>query len=185
MFTTLTKPNGLDLEALGATVAAIGADPVQAKVRFGVKTQWTGQTRSESTVDHFILGGERIERRFKIVADEPLELLGSNTAANPQELLMAAVNACMIVGYVANASLRGITLEWLEIEMHGTLDLRGFLGLDDDVSPGYREIDYSVRLHGDGTPEQFAEIHQAVMRTSPNFFNMAQPIRLNGRMEMA
>ena len=56
------------------------------------------------------------------------------------------------------------------IETEGELDLRGFLGLDEEVSPGYRRISYTVHLEGDGTREQFEEIHQAVMATSPNYF---------------
>ena len=41
---------------------------------------------------------------------------------------------------------------------------------------------YTVHLEGDGTREQFEEIHQAVMATSPNYFNMAQPIQMCGRL---
>ena len=50
---------------------------------------------------------------------------------------MAAFNACITVGYVAGAALKGIKLESLEIRTKGQLDLRGFLGLDDTVPPGY------------------------------------------------
>lgn len=174
--------NGLDLDALGATVQAIADDPVLGQVRFSVSTRWDGQTRSTSTVKGYALGGEQIAREFEIVADEPLELLGTNTAPNPQELLMAALNACMTVGYVAGAAMQGITLERLEIETTGQLDLRGFLGLDPSISPGYEELDYKVRIAGNGTPEQFEEIHRAVMATSPNYFNLARPIRMNGTL---
>jgi hypothetical protein len=41
-----------------------------------------------------------------------------------------------------------------------------------------------VRIAGDGTPEQFEEIHRNVMATSPNYFNMARPIRMNGMLRM-
>jgi hypothetical protein len=54
----------------------------------------------------------------------------------------------------------------------------------DNVSPGYRELDYTVRIGGAGTAEQFDAVHQAVMKTSPNFFNLNQPIRMNGRLEI-
>jgi hypothetical protein len=91
----------------------------------------------------------------------------------------------MTVGYVAGASLHGITLDRLEIETTGQLDLRGFLGLDDAVPPGYEEIDYTVTIAGNGTPEQFEEIHRTVMQTSPNYFNLARPVRMNGRLTLA
>jgi uncharacterized OsmC-like protein len=182
--TVKSQVNGLDLNALGDVVEAIEKDPGKAKVSFDVTTRWAGQTRSETIVEGFTLAGERISRSHKIVADEPCQLLGSDGAPNPQELLMAAVNACMTVGYVAGAALRGITLESLEIRTKGSLDLRGFLGLDDNVPPGYEAIDYEVRISGNGTPEQFEDIHQTVMKTSPNYFNISRPIRMNGSLRV-
>ena len=182
--TVKSRVNGLDLAALGETVEAIEQDAGKAIVGFDVTTRWAGQTRSETTVDGFTLAGERIARSHTIVADEPVELLGSDGAANPQELLMAAVNACMMVGYVAGASLKGIQLDSVEIKTRGELDLRGFLGLSDAVPPGYEAIEYDVRIKGNGSPEQFEEIHQTVMKTSPNYFNLNRPIRMNGTLSI-
>ena len=176
--------NGLDLAALAKEIEAIQKDVSKAKVGFEVTTLWAGQCRSESTVTGYAMKGERIERSHKIVADEPCELLGSDGAANPQELLMAAVNACMIVGYVAGSSIRGVNLESLEIRTRGRLDLRGFLGLSDAVPPGYDSIDYEVRIKGDGSREQFEEIHRTVMKTSPNYFNLNRPIRMTGSLQI-
>jgi uncharacterized OsmC-like protein len=184
MLDVTTNPalNGLDLEALDAHVQNIGEDPACGVAAFRVTTDWKGQTRSESTVDSYTLGGEIVPRSFTIVADEPLELLGTNVAPNPQELLMSAVNACMVVGYIAQATVRGIRVDSCRIETEGELDLRGFLGLDETIPPGYRRINYTVFLEGDGTRQQYEEIHQAVMATSPNYFNMAQPIQMCGRL---
>ena len=111
-------------------------------------------------------------------------MLGTDTAPNPQELLLSAVNACMMVGYVAQASVRGITLDSCRIETEGELDLRGFLGIDESVPAGYRRLAYTVFLEGDGTREQYEDIHQAVMATSPNYFNMSRPIRMNGSLKL-
>ena len=156
------RVNGLDLAALGETVEAVGKDPAKALVGFDVTTRWTGQTRSETTVEAYRVGGQHVARRHKIVADEPCELLGTDSGPNPQELLMAAFNACITVGYVAGASVRGIKLDSLEIKTRGELDLRGFLGLDDEVPAGYESIDCEVLIKGDGTPEQFEEIHDVL-----------------------
>jgi uncharacterized OsmC-like protein len=179
-----TRVNGLDICALGQVVEAINKDARKAKVGFDVTTRWAGQTRSETTVEGFTLAGERITRAHKIVIDEPCQLLGNDSAANPQEMLMAAFNACIMVGYVAGASLRGIQLETVEIVTRGELDLRGFLGLSEDVPPGYEEISYEVRIKGDGTPEQFEEIHQNVLKTSPNYFNISRPVRVNATLSV-
>lgn len=177
--------NGLDLAALGEVVEGIEKDSSKGIVGFDVVTRWKGQTRSESTVTGFTMAGERIERNHTIIADEPCELLGADNAPNPQELLMAAFNACITVGYVAGASIRGINLESLEIRTRGELDLRGFLGLSDQVPPGYTNVDYEVRIKGDGSAADFEEIHQTVMKTSPNYFNLSRPIKMNGTLSVS
>src|SRR5271155_2045456 len=43
---------------------------------------------------------------------------------------------------------------------------------------GYENLRYKVRIKGNGTKEQFAEIHEAVMATSPNFYNLSRPVAL-------
>ncbi len=186
MLDTATKPkiNGIDLERLGEIVEGIEKDTSEARLGFKVLTRWTGGTRCESSVDQLVFGNETFPRQHKIVADEPTELGGGDTAANPQELLMAAFNACITVGYVAGAAMKGITLDSLEIETQGELDLRGFFGMSDAVAPGYETISYEVRIKGDGTPEEFEEIHQAVMKTSPNYFNMSRPIKMDGTLSV-
>lgn len=174
--------NGLDVGALAEAMREIEQDPAKGRVEFRVRSRWKGQTRSRTSVESYTIGGQEVHRHFTIDADEPFELLGRNTAPNPQELLMAALNACITVGYVAGAARRGVTLERLEIETSGTLDLRGFLGLDPAVRPGYQAVRYTVRIKGDGTAEQFQEIHEAVTRTSPNYFNLAQPVPIDGQL---
>jgi uncharacterized OsmC-like protein len=174
--------NGVDCAALKQLIRDVAADPANAQVKFGVTTHWRGGVVSETIVDGYELGGRRIAKNFTIRIDEPLELCGTNSQPNPQEMLMAAFNACMLVGYVAGATLHGIELEELVISTHGDLDLRGFLGLDAAVKPGYDEIHYVVRIKGNGTREQFEEIHRTVMATSPNRWNIANPIRLTSEL---
>ncbi|GAA4296357.1 OsmC family protein [Mycobacterium paraffinicum] len=176
--------NGIDVEALGQFAETVSQDVSNGSVQFAVKTQWEGQTRSTTTVKSYSLGGKRYARDFTIRADEPVELLGTSTAPNPQELVMAGLNACMTVGYAAVAATKGIAIRSLEIETTGELDLRGFLGLDEAVNPGYDEIHYTVRIDADATPEQIQEIHDAVRRTSPNFANCAKAIRMIPKLEM-
>ena len=171
--------NGIDVDALQAVAADIAANPAKGMVEFRVKSNWKGKTRSEATVESYTLGGEKIDRKFKMMVDEPFELLGENTAPNPQEYLMTALNACVMVGYVAGAAIRGIRLESLELVTEGALDLRGFLGIDPTVKPGYDRLRYTVRIKGNGTAEQFREIHETVLKTSPNYFNVTQPVAID------
>jgi hypothetical protein len=41
-----------------------------------------------------------------------------------------------------------------------------------------------VIIKGDGTPEDFEPIHQTVMKTSPNYFNLSRPVRMNGTLHI-
>jgi uncharacterized OsmC-like protein len=179
---TSNQVNGIDVDALKQVVHDVAEDPAKGMVRFAVKSAWHGQTKSRATVESFHIGGQEVKRRFEIDVDEPLELLGQNTAPNPQEMLMTALNACIMVGYVAGAAMKGIRLEKVEIETSGELDLRGFLGIDASVPPGYETIHYTVTMKGDGTEADFREIHQTVMKTSPNYFNIVRPIRIDSQL---
>ena len=170
--------NGVNVDDLRALIDRVRGDAAKGKTDWHVRSAWQGQTRSRAYVDGFTIGGQQVPRQFSFDIDEPCELGGANRFANPQEHLLAALNACMMVGYVAQCAVRGITLEKLEIETHGEIDLRGFLGIDSAVPPGYDSLSYVVRIKGDGTKEQFAEIHRAVMATSPNFHNVSRPVDL-------
>jgi uncharacterized OsmC-like protein len=171
--------NGINVNDVLALIEGVKHDPAKGNTQWRVTTVWQGQTRSRSQVEGFAIGGQKVPREFSIDIDEPYELGGSNRFANPQEHLLAALNACMMVGYAAQCAVRGITLEKLEIETHGEIDLRGFLGIDKAVPPGYDNLSYVVRVKGNGTREQFAEIHKTVMATSPNFYNVSRPVDLN------
>ena len=46
------------------------------------------------------------------------------------------------------------------------------------MPPGYEKLSYTVGIKGSGTKEQFAEIHNAVMATSPNFYNLSRTVAL-------
>jgi len=173
-----TVVNGINVDSLFALIDSVRREPAKGKTNWHVTTTWRGQARSRAEIESYEIGGETVARRFSIDIDEPRELGGSNNFANPQDHLIAALNACMTVGYVAQCAVRGITLESLAIETDGEIDLRGFLGIDPAVPQGYENLSYTVRIKGNGTSEQFAEVHKAVMATSPNFYNLARPVAL-------
>jgi len=168
--------NGINVDDVFALIDGVKRNAANGKTSWRVNTSWQGQTHSRTEVEGYGIGGKHVPRKFSIDIDEPLELGGSNHFANPQEHLLAAFNACIMVGYVAQCAVRGITLQSLQIETDGDIDLRGFLGIDASVLPGYEKLRTTVRIKGNATKEQFAEVHQAVMATSPNFHNITRPI---------
>jgi uncharacterized OsmC-like protein len=173
-----TIVNGINVDDLFALIEGVRGDPAKGMTSWHATTTWQGQAQSRSEIESYGIGGDKVPRRFSIDIDEPRELGGSNRFANPQEHLIAALNACMTVGYVAQCAVRGIVLESLTIETDGEIDLRGFLGIDPGVPRGYENLSYTVHIKGNGSKEEFAEVHEAVMATSPNFYNLSRPVVL-------
>ncbi|MFW5829487.1 MAG: OsmC family protein [Planctomycetota bacterium] len=184
MSTTQTRLNGIDVDALRGAIQAVGEEPDRGQTRWQVCTTWQGGTRMDTRVSGYWIGGTYVAKDFTIPIDEPLELCGSNLYANPQEYLFAALNSCMMVGFVAICSLEGIRLEELRIETDGDIDLRGFFGLSREVKPGYDEIRFTVHAKGDASHEDFRRVHEAALATSPNYFNVANPIRLTSDLQI-
>jgi uncharacterized OsmC-like protein len=168
--------NGIDTDAVHTLIESVEANPAQGMTHWQVVSSWQGGAHSRAQVDSFSIGGINVPRRFSLDIDEPLEIGGGNAYANPQEYLLAGLNACMMVGYSALCALQGITLQKLEITTEGDIDLRGFFGLDPSVAPGYRELRTRVVIKGDGTEEQLRKIHELVLATSPNFYNVTRAV---------
>lgn len=168
--------NGVNVNDVSSLIAGIAADPARGMTHWKVVNTWQGRTHNRARVEGFSIGGEFVKREFAIDVDEPLQLGGANRYPNPQEYLLAAVTACMMVGFVAIATLKGIRLDRLEIEIEGDIDLRAFLLIDLGVTPGYEALHYTVRVSGDATEAEFAEIHRLVMASSPNFHNATHPV---------
>lgn len=170
-----TMLNGISLADLEQVPATLAEAPEQGILSFETKTRWMGGVRSRSEVTGFEAGGERFERHHVIESDEPPEIFGSDTAPNPQELLLAGIGACMTATYAMQATLAGIELRSVEVELRGTLDMRGPLELA-DVPRGYPEVSFRVHVDADATPEQVQALHQQCLRASPNFYHLTEAI---------
>src|SRR5262245_14973616 len=122
---------GFDAEKLMAVIDAVKEDPAQGQTVWKAEANWRQGFRSEATFSN--AGGGP----FTVAMDEPEVLGGSGTAPNMVEQVLGAYGCCLITGYVAQAGLRGIDLKGVDIQLEGDLDLRGFFGLSEEVSPGY------------------------------------------------
>ena len=100
--------NGLDLAALGEVVEAIEKDASQGQGRLRGDHPLEGPDPQR---DHRrrLHAGRRAHQRAATRSSPTsrASCSGSDSAPNPQELLMAAFNACITVGYVAGAALEG------------------------------------------------------------------------------
>ena len=153
--------NGVDLERLSATIDAVTADPALARFQFRARNHWIDGGYSRTTIkDFYGVGHEDATRTapFTVESDEPPVLLGNDRAPNTAEYVLHALAACLSGTIVYHAAARGIALDGLETTIHGDLDLRGFLGLDSTVRPGYEQIRVTITATGDFDDDQFAEL---------------------------
>ena len=99
--------------------------------------------------------------------DEPPVLLGNNEGRNPVEYLLVALSGCITTSIVAHASAKGIEINGVESRYEGDIDLRGFLGLSDDVPVGYQEIRVFFKIDADVSDEQKEELLRMGQKYSP------------------
>jgi len=174
--------NSISTTALSEFVNEVRSEPAEGVLSYGIKIDWESGTRSKIEAKTMTVGPHRVSRAFSWKADEPRQLLGTNHAANPQELLLSGLGSCMMVSFLAGASAMGIQIETLEIEFDGTLDLRGFMGIESNSPVGFPDIRYQIRVTGDATAEKFEELHQTSVAHSPNAQSFLNPVALKGTL---
>jgi uncharacterized OsmC-like protein len=171
--------NSVDLDQLTATINLIRENPEIARFQFRAHTDWLEGAHSRTTIQHFYGAGQEDESRsepFTLEGDEPPVLLGSNRAPNAVEAVLHALASCLAVGFAYNAAARGIRVESLSFAMEGDLDLHGFLGLSNEVRPGYEGIRVRYRVEADAPREKIEELCAYVQRTSPVLDVLRNPV---------
>jgi uncharacterized OsmC-like protein len=71
---------------------------------------------------------------------------GTNAGPNPGVLGRGALASCVALGYAMWAARLGVSIDALEVEVQADYDVRGELGVDDDVPPGYGAVRYLVHV---------------------------------------
>src|SRR3970040_2984166 len=104
---TTTYLNEVDLPTVGALVQSIQEDPDKAQTIWKSEVTWEGAFRTVA----------RSRDLEPIAFDEPFALGGTNTAPNPVEQLLGALGSCFVIGYAAHASVAGIELEDVKIQV--------------------------------------------------------------------
>ena len=86
---------------------------------------------------------------------------GAGTAACSGDLLLGALAACAQITCQMVAAVMGIPTEHIEVEAAGDLDLRGTLGLANDVSVGFERIRLRLDVVApEATPEQLRGLRE-------------------------
>lgn len=116
------------------------------------------------------------------IVDEPPALLGDDTAPNPSEASLAALGSCIAVGLHANAVHRGWTVNKLELQLEGDLNITAVWGTGDisEKPVGFTDVRIKVDMECEGVAQ--AEIDALithVKKWSPVANTFTRPVNLD------
>jgi uncharacterized OsmC-like protein len=163
-----TQLNGVNTEALFATLDAVRAQPEIARFQFRTTTRWIGGTHNRTTVhDFFGAGAEQTHsEEFAIDADHPAVLVGEDHGPTPAEHLLQALGSCLMSGLANIAAARGIELGEVTARVEGDIDLLGIFGLDDSVRNGFESVRVTFHVQGAAEADALARLVEQARRRS-------------------
>ncbi len=164
--------NGVDTEQLYGTLDAIKSQSELGIFQFRASNRWVDGAHNRTTIQGFYGAGQEDTTRdsaFTLDAGEPAVLLGTDTGANPAEHLLHALAACLTTSLVYVAAARKVHLTEVESVLEGDMDVRGALGISNEVRNGFSRIRVSFTVKGDAPPEKLREVVERAKARSAVF----------------
>jgi uncharacterized OsmC-like protein len=183
-----TIRNGVDTQQMYGTLDAIKAQPELGRFQFRAHNHWIDGAHNRTTIQKFYGAGQEDTSRvepFVVDAGEPAILLGTDTGANPAEYLLHALAACLTTTLVYVAAARKVRLTEVESTLEGDMDVRGALGLSDEVRNGFERIRVSFRIKGDAPPEKLREVVERAQQRSAVYDMVTHGVPVDVAVDLA
>lgn len=161
-------------EALQKTIDAITKNPKCSNVVFRAETELVEDVRCTVKVRDF----------SPMSVDEPADLGGSNAAMNPVELVLGALGTCQEIMYAAYASVMGIKLSKVKVDVKGYLDLKGLFAMDETVPPGFRKICYETAIESPADAETLKKLVAMVESHCPVYDTLTRAVEVSGSVSI-
>ncbi|MGB1268582.1 MAG: OsmC family protein [Flavobacteriaceae bacterium] len=174
--------NNINIAGLSEFANEVKENNHEAKATYGVTLNWESGTRTTVSTKNMVLGNHKLVRDFNFTIDEPSQLLGVNSAPNPAEYMIGGLAGCMAVTFMTGATAMNIEIDQLKLEIDGELDLKGFLGIAPEVTPGFPELKFIFHVKGNGTEEQYQKLMKRVTLHSPNFNTIQNEVKMIGNI---
>jgi len=114
-------------------------------------------------------------RQFEIVVDEPAELGGTDTGANPVEYVLAAFAGCINVMAHVIAKEMNFELRGVKIDISGDLNPARLFGLSYEDRAGYKQIEVRIKPDCDADAETLNKWKEAIENRCPVSDNLQNP----------
>ncbi|HEX8249333.1 MAG TPA: OsmC family protein [Pyrinomonadaceae bacterium] len=177
--------NGINVDEYFATLDAVSSDAEIAKFNFRASNKWVNGGNNRTTIRNLYGACQEVsrDRSFVLEKDEPPILLGTDRGANPVEYALAALAGCLTTTLVYHAAAQGIRIESVESSLEGDTDLRGFLGLDENVRNGLDKIRVRLSVKADAPPEKIQELVTLAQNRSGVFDMLSNGVPIAVEME--
>ena len=155
------KFNGLNVTDITNLAARIQQHQDYGQFQFRARNQWIDGALTRSFIQNFYAGGKENTARTRALvldSDQPHFLGGSSTAANPVEQILHALGSCLTTTLVYHASVAGIDVDSVDTNSIGHLDARGFFGISNEVSKGYKKISVAMKVKSKASVETLREM---------------------------
>ncbi len=99
------------------------------------------------------------------------------------EYALTALAACVTTSLVYHAAAKGIEIRGVESRLEGDLDLRGFLGISEDVPVGYENIRMYFKIDADISDEEKEYLIQMGQKYSPVFNTISNATPVSAQLD--
>ena len=171
--------NGVNVEQLIGTIDAVKDNSEIALFKFRSTTKWIKGGHCKTEIKDFYGATQEDSSRsksFVLEGDEPAVLLGEDHGPNAVETVLHALASCLSVGVVYNASAMGIEIYSLKFNLEGEIDLHAFLGLSEELRPGYKSIEIRIEAETSASKDDFSNLIDYVKKTSPVLDIIRNPV---------
>jgi uncharacterized OsmC-like protein len=177
--------NGVNITQIFETIKLIKEQPEIAQFKFRATNKWIDGTHNRAIIKDFYGAGQEDNTRSPIVfeIDEPPILCGNNLGANPVEYLLIALSGCLTTSLIAHSAAKEIEIKGLESRFEGDLDLRGFLGISEDVPVGYQNISVYFKIDADLDESKKKELIEMAKKYSPVFNTITKTVPVSVRLD--
>jgi uncharacterized OsmC-like protein len=153
--------NGVDVNHVLGLIGGIEQVTDRSKFQFRLNNRWIDGGHNRSNIkEYFANGQEDVTRTtpFIVDADEPAVSGGSDSAPNPMEFVLHALASCLTSTMVYHASVQGIEIKSVESSLTGNMDVRGMLGMSDQVRKGYDRVKVSMSVNSTADAASLTEL---------------------------
>jgi uncharacterized OsmC-like protein len=179
------KINGVDVDQLLTTIGQIRNNPSLGRFQFRTANKWLNGTHNQAAITGFHGAGREFNHAKNMVfnIDEPPVLGGKDEGGNPVEYLLVALSGCLTTTLVAHAAAKGIPVKKVESRIEGDIDLRGFLGISEEVSVGFEKIRVFYKIEADVSEAQKEELVRMAQKYSPVYNTITHQTPVSVQLE--